>query len=141
MIWFFYERIAFSLTKNKWFAKKKIYFSYVLTVFPLFMPKSILLPSLFTKEWPSLFTKEQCEWIALFHERMLFRSFAHKKPAICSKNQWVNSQPWFLNRNQRNLAFPQLFPGQTTCKRIKFLKSLKLTHSIVYTLHKTLYSL
>ena len=43
------------------------------------------LPSLFRTKDHSLF----------FTRKSLFCSFAHKKRAICSKNLWANSQPWF----------------------------------------------
>ena len=58
-------------------------------------------------------------------------------------NLIINYYKKLMNQNVRNLAFPQLYPGelQTTCKCKKFEKSLKLTHPILYTLHKTLYSL
>ena len=49
----------------------------------------------------SLKTIEWLERFALFHQQIglaLFRSFAHKKQAIRSKNRWVNSQPWIMKR-------------------------------------------
>ena len=95
----------FKKERCEWFALDS-YFSYVFfTFFPLFMPKRELLPSLFAQ---SLFLKERlhsrrslqtsdCErfaLVALFHEWLLFRSFAHNKRANCSTNLWENSQPW-----------------------------------------------
>ena len=81
------------------------FFHMFFTFFTLFMPKRELLPSLFAH---SLFLKERlhsrrslqtsdCErfaLVALFHEWLLFRSFAHNKRANCSTNLWENSQPW-----------------------------------------------
>ena len=71
------------------------------TVFPPFMPKSELLPLLFS---PLLFFKERWEQFA--HDSLseksesLFRSFPHIKQAIRSKNQREKSLPWNLVRNQ-----------------------------------------
>ena len=49
------------------------------------------------REWfaPVAQDKKRQERFALFHERIgLFRSFAHKKWGIRSKNRWGKSQPW-----------------------------------------------
>ena len=58
--------------------------------FPLFMPKSESLPSLFRPSLPLLFTKEQPWTICSF-------SWAHKKEWFAQKNWWPNSQPWYHN--------------------------------------------
>ena len=104
-----------------------------LTAFPLFSAQKKIAPGTLSK-------RAMCV-ICSFHEWMLFCSFSYKKTSNLLKKPWANSQPWFLNQNRRYLAFSQLYQGQTTSKCIKFEKSLKLTHSILYTLHKTLYSL
>ena len=88
--WFdlFHEQIAFANKKGLICYFKKIYFPYAFDSFSQlspFLPKSKSLPLLFTKEWPSPITKEQCGQFALFHEWMLFCSFADKWWAICTK--------------------------------------------------------
>ena len=64
----------FKISKNERFAEQISYFSYIFHCFSPFMPKSESLPLLFS---PLLFTKE---WLW----------------AIRSKNQWANSQPWYI---------------------------------------------
>ena len=142
MIWSFSQANCSFAHKKRAIRSKKLYFLYVFdtfwqffTVFPFLMPKSKLLPLLITKEWPSLFTREQWERFTLFHEWIAFLLFSSQKTSILLKK--------LINQNLKKIAFPQLYPGelQTTCKCMKFEKSLKLTHPIVYTSHKTLYSL
>ena len=42
-----------------------------------------------------LLTKnERMSELLIFLSELLIRSFLDKKRAICSKNQWANSQPW-----------------------------------------------
>ena len=69
---------------------KNSYFSYVLTVFPLFMPKHKSHPM--SDSLRSLMTKAQPWAIRSFSQAN--HSFAHKKRANRSKNRWVDSQPW-----------------------------------------------
>ena len=126
--WFdlFHGQIAFANKKGLICYFKKIYFPYAFDSFSQlspYLPKSKSLPLLFTKEWPSPITKEQCGQFALFHEWMLFFSFADKWWAICTKNRWANSQPWFLNQNRRNLAFPHLYSESTSLEFSPQLKS------------------
>ena len=82
-------------------------FRMFLTVFPLFMPKSELLPSLFTKDWPWA-TRSGCSWqkseernSLFFLSESLFRSYTHNKRANGSKNRWGNSKPCFSSRKIR----------------------------------------
>ena len=64
----------------QWFAPKKLYFSpffwQFFTTFPLFMPKSKSLLSLFAM---SLFFKERWEQFALFHKRIAISLFCSQK--------------------------------------------------------------
>ena len=147
MIWFFYERIAFSLTKNKWFAQKKIYFSYVLTVFPLFMPKSILLPSLFTKEWPSLFTKERCERFILFHEGIAFMLIRSQNMSNLLRKPMNEFLTLVFEPKSKKFSISPIAPKgtannmQTHKFEEKFWNWPTVPFTVAYTLHKTLYSL
>ena len=134
--WFplFLKIIALWLTKNDLFSKKKY-------VFPMFV-------TVFHSVYPFLCPKATCHSLQKSDVRDLLFSWVNavllfrlQKTSNLLKKPWATSQPWFLNQNRRYLAFSQLYPGQTTCKCIKFEKSLKLSHPIVYTLHKTLYSL
>ena len=108
-LWF--EQIACKIWVNR---SKNSYLSYV---FPLFMPRSESLPSLFAhslffKELPELkpfapvalekSDREQFSQAAYDKKAIgvipsfswANRSFAHKKQVNRSKNQWSNSQPW-----------------------------------------------
>ena len=92
--------------KNRVIRSKNSYFSQCFDSFSLLSPflctianhscctVSESLPLLFTKERtaPALFTKDQ-PWVinCSFPRANLY--FAHKKRAICSKNQRANSQP------------------------------------------------
>ena len=64
----------------QWFAPKKLYFSpffwQFFTTFPLFMPKSKSLLSLFAM---SLFFKERWEQFALFHKQIAISLFCSQK--------------------------------------------------------------
>ena len=103
--------------QKKQFDRKILFFHMFLTVFPLFMPKSKYLPSVFEH---SLFFTERLEWlapIALFKRvtesdslrslmtkewREQFTLFEQQiallltKTSELLKNKWANSQHWFL---------------------------------------------
>ena len=102
--------------KKRVIRSENSHFSYVLTVFSLFKPKSeslmcsSLICSFLKRTWVihsrrslqksdmSLITKERPWAIRSCH------SFAGKKQAICSKNWWANSQPWenLTTRRRKN---------------------------------------
>ena len=67
---------------------------------------SDLLPLLFIKkqQWAigsdRSWQKSKGSDLLVFTSESLFRSFAHKKRANCSKNPWAMSQPWYLFSRQ-----------------------------------------
>ena len=90
---------ALSLSKKEHFTQKILLFSlcfwHFFTAFPLFVPKSESLPSLFDplsffEEWMEQFT-HSCSW------KRVNGSFTHKNWVIHSKNQRANSQPWYYH--------------------------------------------
>ena len=118
------EWFAFLLSKIERFNRKNLYFSYVFKSFSLLFPflcprangycRSLVcrlflksngsdsLSSLFTKERPwaihshSFLQKSNGSDSLVSKNESLFRSFAHRKQLIWSKNQRANSQPWFV---------------------------------------------
>ena len=94
---------------------------YIFLYFFYAQNKSLL--SLFTKEWLSLFTKEQCKSFLLFLTSECFFALSLTKNEQFARNTMCEFPTLVFEPNQRNLAFPQLYPWQTTCKCIKFEKA------------------
>ena len=128
--------------------KKVVFFiMFFFTVFPLFMPKSELLSSLFadslfTKEqitlvtlfkranlsdslW-SLLTKEQHDQFALFPERIAISLFRSQKTSDLLKKPKSEFPTLKIFPLQNNLCHKENYPIQTSCKILRRLKEGRL---------------
>ena len=109
----------------------------IFTAFPLFYAqRQITLVALYKRVTVILKRTMWAIWSFSWANQVI-AVLLTKKRIICSKNRWANSQPWFLNQNRRKIwPIPNCTQGKQHEMQI-FLKSLKLTHPVVYTVHFT----
>ena len=113
----FHERISLSLTKHEQFAQKHLYFF----VF-FFMPKTNRSCHSLQKSDCHSLQKSNVR-VSLFLTSECFFALSLTKNEQFARNTMSEFPTLVFEPNQRNLAFPQLYPWQTTCKCIKFEKA------------------
>ena len=142
--WFalFHEQIAFMLTKNERFAQKNYIFCMFLTVFPLFYAQKQITPIPHYKRMTITLYKIAM-WMICSFSQVNFLLFGSQKTSNLLKKLMSKFSTMVFEKKLKKFCISLIVPRGTAnnMQMHKIWKSKKLTHPIVYTLHKNLYSL